>query len=60
MNLSRHDIDYLIRMFELNDGVEISPDAKQKIENLITKLDGKAKQNAARLLLKKIITWGRN
>lgn len=55
MNLSRHDIDYLIRMFELSYGDKLSDEAAQKIECLVAKLDGKAKQNAARLLLKRII-----
>jgi len=55
VRLSRHDIDYLIRMFELNNGNKLSDEVEQRAEILVAKLDGKAKQNAARLLLKRII-----
>lgn len=55
MSPSRHETDYLIRMFELNDGDEISFNVELRIEDLVAKLDGKPKQNAARIMLNRLV-----
>jgi hypothetical protein len=42
-------------MFELNDGDEISFNVELRIEDLVAKLDGKPKQNAARIMLNRLV-----